>query len=404
MTAWASRFPCQEEDLLIVAAGSRDALSSAVDALAEGAHRRETGSAAGPWRAACVVPHNDPGSRQLRMVGEWLRDGVDWRHHPRSGTFLGRALAQPRVGFLFPGQGSPPHVDGGAWARTMPDVAELYAEARLPAAQPSTPDTSVAQPAIVTAAVAGLRVLAAHGIEAEVAIGHSVGELAALYWAGVWDARTALDVAMVRGRLMRDLGPRGAMASVAAGPARVDTLLAACAGVWVSCHNGPGQTVVGGTAAGVASAVAAAGRAGLTATTLPVAQAFHTPLMSWVADPFGAYLGLRRFGSPHGRVISTVTARVVEPDTDLRALLTEQMTAPVRFAEALSAAEADLWIEVGPGRVLTGLVARGASRAVALDAGAPTTRGLLATLAAAFCVGVDWKMPSTETGQQDGGL
>jgi enediyne polyketide synthase len=403
MTAWASRVPCQDEDLLIVAAGSRDALSSAVHALAEGAHRRETGPAEGPWRAACVLPRGDAGSRQLRMVGEWLRDGVDWRHHPRSGTFLGRALAEPRVGFLFPGQGSPLHVEGGAWARTMPDVAELYTDAGLPAAPPSTPDTGVAQPAIVTSAIAGLRTLAAHGIGAEVAIGHSVGELAALYWAGVWDARTALDVARVRGRLMRDLGPRGAMASVAAGPARVGALLAECAGVWVSCHNGADQTVVGGTDDGVVSAVAAAGRAGLTATTLPVAQAFHTPLMSVVADPFAAYLRLRRFGSPHGRVISTVTARAIEPDTDPRALLTEQLTAPVRFAEALSAADVDLWIEVGPGRVLTGLVTRGASRAVALDAGANTRRGLLGTLAAAFCAGVDWKMPSTLTGPFDGG-
>jgi enediyne polyketide synthase len=280
----------------------------------------------------------------------------------------------------------------------MPDIAELYADAGLPAAPPSTPDTAVAQPALVTAAIAGLRTLAAHGIEAEVAIGHSVGELAALYWAGVWDARTALDVAGVRGRLMRDLGARGAMASVAAGPARVGALLAECAGVWVSCHNGPDQTVVGGTADGVASAVAAAGRAGLTATILPVAQAFHTPLVSVVAGPFGAYLRLRRFGPPHGRVISTVTARAVEPDTDPRALLTEQLTAPVRFAEALSAAEVDLWIEVGPGRVLTGLAARGASRAVALDAGATTTRGLLGTLAAAFCAGVGWKVPSAVAG------
>jgi hypothetical protein len=97
----------------------------------------------------------------------------------------------------------------------------------------------------------------------------------------------------------------------AADTALVDTLLAECAEVWVSCRITP-------------------------------------PLMSGVADPFGAYLRQRRFGTPHGRVISTLTARVIEPDTDLRALLTEQMTAPVRFTEALSAADVDLWIEVGP--------------------------------------------------------
>src|SRR5205814_3755601 len=102
------------------------------------------------------------------------------------------------------GQGSPSHVDGGALRRRFPQVEELYESAALPATGDSVA-TEVAQPAIVTASLAALRVLEEIGVQADVAVGHSLGELTALAWGGVFDEAAAQRIAAARGRAMADL-------------------------------------------------------------------------------------------------------------------------------------------------------------------------------------------------------
>src|SRR5262249_14802383 len=120
------------------------------------------------------------------------------------------------------------------------------------------------------------------------------------------------------------------------------------------------------------------------AIPLSVSHAFHSPVMAGAAQPFARYLAGQRVQEPTRRVISTVTAKAIRGD-DLRGLLVRQLTAPVRFIQAIEAApEVDLWIEVGPGRVLSGLVK---GPAVSIEWGGSSRRPLLEVVAAAVNAG-----------------
>src|SRR5262249_10025019 len=131
---------------------------------------------------------------------------------------------------------------------------------------------------------------------------------------------------------------------------------------------------------------------GLRTTLLRVSHAFHSSLVAPAAIRLSSHLEREEFGPLQREVFSTVTGLHVNGDTDLRALLREQVTSPVRFMEAVDAAGAggvDVWIEVGPGQTLCGLIGQFRNEpAVALDAGGTSIRGLLSAVAACFCLGV----------------
>src|SRR5215212_2119147 len=196
-------------------------------------------------RAAVVASNPAELAKRLKTIRSWLANGVIRRLDAQAGVFLGEGAATPRIGFLFPGQGSPTHLGGGVWRRRFEFTRKLYEGAIL-----STTDddiaTEVAQPAIVTASIAALRALNEFGITAHVAVGHSLGELTALHWAGAMNQLALLRIASARGKAMADLGsPTGAMASIRAGHQQVEGLLngepVAIAGL-----NSPRQTVVSG--------------------------------------------------------------------------------------------------------------------------------------------------------------
>src|SRR5262249_13973233 len=150
--------------------------------------------------------------------------------------------------------------------------------------------TAVAQPAILVACLAALGVLQDLGIEAEIAIGHSLGELAALHWAGALEAESVLRLAAARGRAMADLpGDAGAMASLAADRAAVEALLDG-EPVVIAGWNAPSQTVISGPVGAVEGLVDRARRCGWGATRLAVAHAFHSPLMAEAVEPMARAL------------------------------------------------------------------------------------------------------------------
>src|SRR5207253_10927201 len=123
------------------------------------------------------------------------------------------------------GQGSPSHVDGGALRRRFPSVQEIYARAHLDEGE-NEAATEIAQPAIVTASMAAMRVLNELEITAQIAVGHSLGELTALCWAGALDEDALLRIARVRGHaMMKSSVSYGAMASISAGEQDVLALL-----------------------------------------------------------------------------------------------------------------------------------------------------------------------------------
>ncbi|MEY2409118.1 MAG: enediyne polyketide synthase, partial [Verrucomicrobiota bacterium] len=322
------------------------------------------------------------------VAGSGSRHRGKGRHDSAAGIFLGTGIVAPRIGFLFPGQASPANASGGAHRLRFAAVRELYAQANLPRGSDGV-STDVAQPAIVTASIAGLRILDALGVTASAAIGHSLGELTALHWAGVFDEAALVRIARTRGRAMADLGsPTGGMAAISDRADRVKALLDE--NVFVVGYNSPRQTVVAGEVVFIDGIIERARARGTQAVKLAVSHAFHTPLVAAAAPELARHLAGESFAPAAGVVFSTVTGAPLSTSEDLRALLTRQVTSPVQFIEALVAADAgvDCWIEVGPGQVLRGLAAdTSAKPCLAIDTGGASLKPFLETVAALFALG-----------------
>jgi enediyne polyketide synthase len=343
----------------------------------------------GPVRAAVVAARPHELAARLHVLRSRLDAVGSSQLDALSGVFLGSGDASPRIGFLFPGQGSPTHADGGALRRRFASARALYDCAALPL-EGDDASTARAQPAIVLASLAAWRVLEQLGVEAELAIGHSLGELSALGWAGAFDLESLLRIASARGRAMAERAEGdGVMVSLAAGRADVEAFLNGARAV-IAGLNSPLQTVISGTRPAVASLVAHAEERGVRVTPLPVSHAFHSPLMAGAVPALAEALAHEPPRPLRKAILSTVTGSRLAPDADLVDLLCRQVTSPVRFAEALLRArdDVDLWIEVGPGQVLSG-IARDSATApmIATDAGGPSLRGLLGAVGAAFALG-----------------
>jgi len=293
-----------------------------------------------------------------------------------------------RFGYPFPGQGSGRGLSGGALRRRFSQVEEVYDRAALPMTA-DTVATAVAQPRIVTGSLAGLRALSLFGLEATVAVGHSLGEISALHWAGALDDAGLLKVAGIRGRVMAEHSESGTMASLSASPDAVGALLGDLP-VVIAAYNGPEQTVVAGTVAAIETVTARAERAGVGCTRLAVSHAFHSPLVAPAADVLIAELGDVEFRPIQAPICSTITGETLAGDADIPALLRRQIVDPVLFSTALelAAKNVDLFVEVGPGRVLSRL-ATGTTDvpAVPLDTDDESLKGLLSVVGAAFAVG-----------------
>ncbi len=391
----------QDAELFLIEAATTSALLDRVTQLREIAARLSlselTDMAAvlaqepsgGAVRAAIVASTATQLASRLDSVASWLRAGETSRLDVANETFLGHPRGEARIGFLFPGQASPVYRDGGIFARRFETVRGLYERVHLPNGR-DTNATSLAQPAVVATSAAGLRVLAELGVHASVGVGHSLGEITAMYWAGALDENSLLEIATVRGRAMSEVNGRaGSMAAIEASADQVTALLADDQ-VDVVGLNSPRQTVISGESAAVTTVTDRARNRGFRVAGLPVSHAFHTPLMAAATPVLAQELSRHRF-LPHGRkLISTVKGTALAQDDDLPEILCRQMTAPVRFLEALvtAAGEVDLLIEVGPGRVLTDLAADSVEvPVIALDACGPSLRGLLAACGATFVLG-----------------
>jgi enediyne polyketide synthase len=308
----------------------------------------------------------------------------------RAGVFFGTGRQRRSLGFLFPGQGSPSHLSGGILRRRFSAVQELYPRAQFAAAENETA-TAIAQPAIVTASMAALRVLSRLDINASIAVGHSLGELTALHWAGAFDEEALLRIASVRGRAMTETnGHAGAMASITASGSEVETLLNGDR-VVIAGLNSPSQTVLSGDIAAITAVMERAAAKKLSAVRLPVSHAFHSPLVAAAAPFLAEHLAGERFNPLERNIVSTITGGPLPPETNLRELLERQITSPVLFMDAAKAADAQgvgLWLEVGPGKVLRGLMAQlTETPVVSLDAGGPSMKGVLQAVGAVFVLG-----------------
>jgi malonyl CoA-acyl carrier protein transacylase len=264
---------------------------------------------------------------------------------------------------LFPGQGSQTPEMRDTVAEVRPDLLalaeQIVGEDPFPRAEEGT---KFAQPAIFCASLAGWEVLGRPS--GDFMAGHSLGELAALVAAGCLGERDGLELVALRGRLMQESGERAGDGSMLAlmgrGAAEHAHELADAHRLSVANDNSPQQVVLSGDRAGFDGAVAAAKELGLRAMELPVTGAFHSPMMAEAVPAFSEALERVEVSGPSNgtTVLSAVTA---SPFEDVRAQLAQALTMPVRWRETLLAMNergAERFVEVGPGRVLTGLVKR----------------------------------------------
>ena len=339
-------------------------------------------------RAACVASTPAELESNISKLMACCEAGTEQHIDTAQGVFLAVGADAPEIAFLFTGQGSPVYTHGGIWSRRFPGIRDLYERANLP----RTPSiaTETAQPCVVAASLAGLHALNLCGIEAGIALGHSLGEITALSWAGGFGAEDLLRIVSARGRMMAQMAtPSGSMASIRASCEEVKKRINGD-GLAIAAYNSPLQTVVSGDAQAIRRFAERLRPDGVVATILPVSHAFHSPLVANVASSFHDYLQDQRFATLQRPVVSTVTGTILEDDTDLHELLTSQITVPVRFAGAVGLAGtlADLLIEVGPGTVLSGIAAECTDKPIIpLNAGGESLRGLLLAIGAAFALG-----------------
>jgi malonyl CoA-acyl carrier protein transacylase len=269
---------------------------------------------------------------------------------------------------LFPGQGSQAPGMREAVARSRPDLLDLVCEVVGEDPFLGVDDgTQYAQPAIFCASLAGWAEM--DRPDGDYMAGHSLGELGALVAAGCLPERDGLELVALRGRLMQrageiaaadgEDGPAGGMlALLGPGAAEHAPELAAAHGLAVANDNCPTQVVLSGRRASLPQAGVAAKELGLRPMEVPVTGAFHSPMMEPAVAPFAAALDRVAFSPGRVPVMSAVTA---EPFDDVRRRLVEALTRPVRWRETmleLRGLGVERFVEVGPGRVLTGLVKR----------------------------------------------
>ena len=280
-----------------------------------------------------------------------------------------------KIAFMFPGQGSFEAGMGRDVAEAVPEAMAVYdrgsAAAGLDLKQLCfhTPveqlvETEIQQPALVATSLAFNAALRARGVNPDFVVGHSVGEFAALAAAQSIDEAAAIGLVRERGLAMAAAARErpGSMAAILGlADEVVESLCKRISGVWPANYNCPGQIVISGEDPSVAECCEEAEREGAKrAIKLRVSGAFHSPLVERAADRLRPAIEKMEFSIPKAAFMSTVTAKLEEAQR-YRTLLVEQLTAPVKFTQAargLINQGVTVFVEVGPGNVLSGLLKR----------------------------------------------
>ena len=389
-------------ELLVWSGHDREALRSAVErclgSLEAGAQPVLTDLAAATWKAHASSPDRpiltivaaslDDLREKLRDASRRLREPADRWHDPRGLDFAERPGIQGGpVAFLFPGQGSQYPNMLAQVALTFPEVrrvldrAEAILAGRLErplgrflypgstfrpemerANQEAITRADVAQPAIGAVSLGLSRLLESLGVLPQFFAGHSYGEYVALCAAGAMDEDELLRLSHRRGAILREktaLMP-GGMAALDTDADTAETIIADLDGISVANSNAPNQTVIAGREDRLEAALKRCRDRGVRGQRLPVACAFHSPLVAPAREPLAQALAEARLRPPRRPVYSNVTAARYTEDPDaIRGTLVDHLTSRVRFREQVEAmyeAGARIFVEVGPKGILTGLV------------------------------------------------
>jgi [acyl-carrier-protein] S-malonyltransferase len=311
-----------------------------------------------------------------------------------SGTLRCYRRVVPSFAFVFPGQGSQYLGMGRALAEHSPAAAEVFNEADIVLGEPLSrlcfegpaeqlDQTVNSQPAILAISIAYLRAVeewfgsGSPAVAPAFFAGHSMGQYSALVAAQVINLADGLRLVRERGRQMQASAQDGSMAAIIGLPDdQLDALEAAgkAAGVFtIANRNSPGQIVVSGERAAVAAAADKAKELGARrAIVLPVSVAAHSPLMSRAAEGMTRVLANVEFSDPRAPLLANADAHQLTTGEECRAELVDHLTRGVDWVKAveyMTGAGVEAFVEVGPGKVLTGLIKRIApdAQSLALD-------------------------------------
>ncbi|WP_155962468.1 ACP S-malonyltransferase [Streptococcus ruminantium] len=279
-----------------------------------------------------------------------------------------------KIGFLFAGQGAQTVGMARDLYENYPIVQETFDTAShvlgydirdlIDYQEEKLNQTRYTQPAILTTSIAIYRILAEHGIEPDMVAGLSLGEYSALVAAGVLSFEDAVDLVAKRGEYMETAAPAGTGKMVAVLNADVHLIEQVCSTVTSGIvspanYNTPAQIVIGGEVAAVDEAVEALKEAGVKRMIpLNVSGPFHTALLKSASEKLAQALEQVEFSDFQVELVGNTEAKVMRKE-EINSLLTRQVMEPVRFYESIGtmqAAGVTKFIEIGPGKVLSGFI------------------------------------------------
>ena len=390
-------------EIVLIAGRSREEIAARIDRMSIAA--REKGAslldlAYGAWTESERAERDSSELLRLAIVAgsvsdlavklEAARKGIEGDSlRDARGIYFSATPGRGSVAFLFPGQGSQYPNMLRDLAVHFPEVRECFEAAdrtlegsfeeplsrfvfpppafgpnQSQEQQKSLTRTHVAQPALGAADAALSGLLGSLGVAPDMVAGHSYGEYVALYAAGVFDFETLCRLSVARGKSIIEAASAdlGGMAAADASPAEVSAAIQSLppdGKVWLSNFNSPRQTILSGSDEGIEAAVERLSAAGIRARALPVACAFHSPIVAPARKKFAEFLAGVEFRTPRKPVYSNVTAGPYpERSGSIRDILADHLEKPVLFADQVRAmydAGARLFVEVGPRNVLTGL-------------------------------------------------
>lgn len=276
-----------------------------------------------------------------------------------------------KIAFVFPGQGAQyPGMGkslieseaGRAVFETADRIRPGTSEQCFSGSEEELKITENTQPCIFAVSLAAAAAMRELGINPSAVAGFSLGEVTALTFAGCFDTAGGFSLVTKRGQLMQEAAQKtpGRMAAVLKlSPAEVEGLCSEFEGVWPVNYNSPGQIAVAGREEALTEFSTAVKAAGGRATILAVGGAFHSPLMEEASDAFFELVEKATPATPYIPVYANATAEPYSPD--IPALLARQIKSPVLWqqtVEGLSREGFDTFVEVGPGKVLSGLIKR----------------------------------------------
>jgi len=339
-------------------------------------------------RVALVAETREDLTEKIDAVLKALADGVESIKDPRGIYYSAKpARRDGRVAFVFPGQGSQrpdmlrdlavlfpevrerftmaDRVTQGCYAKPLSEF--VYPPPRFSPAEEKQcmselTVTHVAQPALAAASMSLMHIWELLGVRPEMTAGHSVAEYAALCAAGVFDEETLYDILEYRGRCIVESckGDMGTMLAVKGGVDDVAALVEKFDDVHVANLNSPTQTILSGRKGDLEQVTASLAKQGIKSRPIPVSCAFHSPFVEPARKALAERLASMTFHSPAMPVYSNTLGGMYPPDQDdMRSILAEQLVKSVRFTEEIDAmyeAGARIFVEVGPGNVMTNLV------------------------------------------------